>query len=284
MGSRTTQSVGLDLYETDDTSSQAGVIVLNAVEAQQHNFHDAGDTDWVKFFGLDGEIYTILVSEAAGQCDAVFEVYDSDGSRILAPVDDTGPGQNEIRAWTCAQDGIYFVKIRNYDPAVFGAETGYDLQVMTETAPFPGFIKGTVVDAGSASPIPDALLQTSGNLTALSLANTGGFVLVHPPGDFTLFAAAAGYEGYSTTVTVNEMATTNQTISMTPVPEVSGNLNGDLRTDLADAVIGLKILSGCGTDGSLRTDYAASGADVDTDGIVGLSEVIFILQRTAGLR
>ena len=41
------QQVGPDIYEEDDSLSQANVIVLNAVQAQRHIFHDDGDVDWV---------------------------------------------------------------------------------------------------------------------------------------------------------------------------------------------------------------------------------------------
>ena len=43
------QTVGPDVYEVDDTVNQSKVVNLNDEKAQAHNFHNAGDKDWVKF-------------------------------------------------------------------------------------------------------------------------------------------------------------------------------------------------------------------------------------------
>jgi len=63
-----------------------------------------------------------------------------------------------------------------------------------------------------------------------------------------------------------------------------GNLNGDDKVDLADAIIALKVLSGIDTTGLIRSDYAASGADVNGDNKIGMQEVVYILQKFSGLR
>jgi lysophospholipase L1-like esterase len=59
-----------------------------------------------------------------------------------------------------------------------------------------------------------------------------------------------------------------------------GNLNPgqDADVDLADAIIGLKVLSGVPV-----TEVSAAG-DVDGDERIGLPEVVFILQTVAGIR
>jgi hypothetical protein len=51
---------------------------------------------------------------------------------------------------------------------------------------------------------------------------------------------------------------------------------------MADAIIAMTVLSGMTS--TIHSDYAASGADVDNDGRVGLAAVIFILQTVAGMR
>lgn len=57
-----------------------------------------------------------------------------------------------------------------------------------------------------------------------------------------------------------------------------GDVNGDDNVDLADAVLSLQVLAGLDPDG------VELGADVDADGKIGLGEVIYILQKVAGLR
>ncbi len=55
------------------------------------------------------------------------------------------------------------------------------------------------------------------------------------------------------------------------------DFNGNGKVDLADAVIGLKILTG-------MKDYAVPGADVNGDNRIGLEEVVYILDKVIGLR
>jgi hypothetical protein len=62
-----------------------------------------------------------------------------------------------------------------------------------------------------------------------------------------------------------------------------GDLDGNQEVDLADAILGLQVMSGKKPTG-LRADFASSGADVGGDGKIGMEDVIYILQKTSGLR
>ncbi len=62
-----------------------------------------------------------------------------------------------------------------------------------------------------------------------------------------------------------------------------GDLDGNGQGELADAILGLQVLSGMSPPG-LRGDFAVSGADVNGDGKIGIAEVIYILQKAAGVR
>ncbi len=61
---------------------------------------------------------------------------------------------------------------------------------------------------------------------------------------------------------------------------LKGDINGDQRVDLSDAVIALKAAAGK-DPGTIRSDYASSDADVSGDGKVGLEEIIYILAKIA---
>ncbi|MCE5266243.1 MAG: S8 family serine peptidase [Deltaproteobacteria bacterium] len=63
-----------------------------------------------------------------------------------------------------------------------------------------------------------------------------------------------------------------------------GDLDDSGRVDLKDAVVAQRVLAGLDVAGSLRTDYAASGADVNEDSEIGVQELIFVLQILADLR
>lgn len=61
------------------------------------------------------------------------------------------------------------------------------------------------------------------------------------------------------------------------------DLNDDESVTLTDAILALKVLSGLGPVG-IRPAYASSGADVGGNLKIGPEEVIYILQRLAGMR
>jgi hypothetical protein len=64
---------------------------------------------------------------------------------------------------------------------------------------------------------------------------------------------------------------------------VLGDLDGDSAVGIADAIVGLKVLSNLDPT-SFRSDYINSGVDINGNARVDLDEVIFILQQSSGLR
>ncbi len=62
-----------------------------------------------------------------------------------------------------------------------------------------------------------------------------------------------------------------------------GDINGDASVDLKDAILAMRFLSGMQTEG-IRADYTVSGVDVNGDGRLGMEEVLYILQKVAGIR
>lgn len=150
---------GYDDYEEDDHPIQAGVIPINenadqdnGNSAQIHNFHDSGDVDWVMFYGIKGENYTITADiEEGNRCDVILDLYDTDGENILKTEDDGIEGESERMNWEeCPGDGIYYVRARHRDPEIFGEDVTYSLTISNSEAPgFPGDIIGDVFDIRS---------------------------------------------------------------------------------------------------------------------------------------
>ena len=210
-----TMAVLPDIYEEDDTHLLADVIGLN-YDTQRHNFHDAGDQDWVKFYGVAGEIYEIRVSNVEANCDPVIELYDLDGETLLqGPWDWWGNGEQELMDWDCSRDGIYYVMIRHSDPSVFGDATGYDLDVYRPVAVFTGFVIGSVVRAGPGAPIEGAQVVSDGGGSTISLPD-GSFILVEKAGTYTVTASAAGFRPASTPgVTVAEFGSVTVNFELT---------------------------------------------------------------------
>jgi sugar lactone lactonase YvrE len=188
-----------DSYEEDDSFDQAHVIELN-LAAQSHNFHDAGDQDWVKFYGISREIYEIKTSNLGIRCDTVIELYDTDGTTLLIGPWNWGfEGEDELMNWVCPADGVYYVRVYHYGEEVFGEDTEYDLQVYRPVGPdWKWFIGGMVANAHSGQPIAGAIITTSVYGSAISLAD-GSYLMLHPAGTFTFTVSATGYESITST-------------------------------------------------------------------------------------
>lgn len=60
--------------------------------------------------------------------------------------------------------------------------------------------------------------------------------------------------------------------------QATGDINYDTAVDLTDAILALKVITG------LNPAVINPGADVDGNGKIGLTEVVYILQHVAGLR
>jgi len=122
----------------------------------------------------------------------------------------------------------------------------------------------------------------------------GNRTITYPEIDLELNVASGNYEGFVDGLTqvgiyklVVHAKGLDYEVSNPIVHEItvwgevlSGDLNGDGSVTLADAVIALKVVSGIGEG----TESIYLGADTNEDSRIGLPEVGFILQRTAGLR
>jgi len=190
--------VEADSYEVDDTFNQANVIVLDAGDPQAHNFHEADDADWVKFYGLSGELYKVKASGLGITCDVVIEVFDSDGNSVSNQENSAGAGEDEFLEWTCPQagDGVYYIKISNAN-STYGENVKYELKVYRPIGVLQTLLRGIVTDDNTGHPIGNALITTSAKASALTFAKTsvGRYLMSHMPGSFsfTISAEDVGY-------------------------------------------------------------------------------------------
>jgi hypothetical protein len=112
-----------DAFETDNTFTTAKSIAVNGT-TQTHNFHLAGDEDWVKFTITTGKVYTITTSNLGASNDTYMYLYDTNGTTILAQDDDSGPGLGSQIVWTAPSNGTYYVRVRHLINV--GGCTGYN--------------------------------------------------------------------------------------------------------------------------------------------------------------
>ncbi len=216
-----------DAFEDDDTYLTAHVVDTGSSAAPAlHTFHDEGDEDWVKFFGYidddkDDHEYIVYISDVGSRCSIVIEVYTDDGKTLLTdPFDDAVAGEETTVTFTITREGIYYIRLRNSDPAVYGDDTDYRLMVQPGTSSGKpigtGTITGTFTDAQSEAPLNNGLIRT--DIGTAALPDRGVYQMVHSAGNFILSATANGYLSFSTQVTVEAGETSTINIAMEPLP------------------------------------------------------------------
>ena len=210
----------IDAYETDDTSDQANLIFIND-EVQRHNFHDAGDVDWLMFYGVEGESYTVEASNMETRCDVMIKPYCPDGDGMKEPTSGT-------RTWKCDEEGMYYAKLTNANSDHFGEDTGYDLKVYIPNAPFAsGAIVGYVCDASSdnfTKTVDDVTItckKSDGNERHVYQNSSIGIYYVFglEEGTYTLSAQADGYTDFPDTEVEVGSITIRKDICMEPFSE-----------------------------------------------------------------
>ncbi|MBI4318450.1 MAG: pre-peptidase C-terminal domain-containing protein [Chloroflexi bacterium] len=185
-----------DSYEPDNTAGQAGTIVVNGA-AQRHNFHIAGDNDWVKFTAAAGTSYVVETSNLGSASDTYMYLYGTVGTTVITYDDDSGPGLGSRIAWTATSPGTYYVRIRHYSSSRYGNDTNYDLA-----------ITGTGGTTGGDTYEPDDSPAQASTVTVNGAAQTHNF---HVAGDvdWVKFAATAGI---SYVVETSNLGTASDTI------------------------------------------------------------------------
>lgn len=182
-----------DIFEDDDTYDTANAIFLNDANPQQHNFSDQGDQDWVKFYGIAGESYTIETFNLGENCNIVIELYDSSGGSLLTTKNTGGSSEGESLEWTCTSEGVYYVKTRHNDPGIYGRDTEYALNIYHPIDGDTGWVTGRVVNFIGQG-VRDGVIKSGiGNGTAMTDDN-GNYLMVLPSGTYTITVDALGYQ------------------------------------------------------------------------------------------
>jgi len=224
-----------DAYEDDDNATFARPIVLNDTAFQSHTFHDAGDEDWLKFYGITGEQYQVEFEQLQEDCRPLMEIYDVDGVTVLTSFE-MPVAEGIAYPFSPKADGVYYIRIRNYSPAAFGDASGYAVGVGIPIAPGEGtgIISGSISDRDTGAPVENAVVRTSFNVTAISV-DGGAYMMLHPSGVFNLMINADGYQQFASSVTVTAGGSVTLNAALVPlgssttttVPCPAGELYGE---------------------------------------------------------
>jgi len=194
-------SFGQDLYEVDDTYAKATIIVVNAKDnaSQHHTIHQADDTDWIKFYALEGKDYHIFAFNQTPEMNGYIELYETDGETLIIRINTGGanhPENFDLLNWYCTVEGIYYAKIGLAWPEDYADGSEYDLQVYDPNLfSLPGYLTGMVLStAGKA--ISGAVIKLTGSEdmgSGISLGD-GSFLAAVKEGSYTIDVTANGYQ------------------------------------------------------------------------------------------
>lgn len=151
---------GGDAYETDESCAQAKSIAADGAP-QDHTFHVAGDTDWVRFDAIDGTKYRIEVHIPIGS-DADVDMNikqacenapDQTWQESFAPgirLDVTGPATGEL-----------YLQFSNEDETVAGDDVSYHVSVR----PLHEDLSGALIIVAGRLELNDSLQDNIHNVT-----------------------------------------------------------------------------------------------------------------------
>ncbi len=116
-----------DEHEPDDTPAQArdgGTLT----QATQHSISGNGDQDWTRFDGIGGSEYEFQTVNLTCGSDTRLDLYDSDGTTLLASNDDRSGNDLSSRIlWTATKTGDLYLRVIR--PGSQHEYTTYDLFV-----------------------------------------------------------------------------------------------------------------------------------------------------------
>ena len=147
-----------------------------------------------------------------------FELKDPDGIVIFNILtvlpDGLAPGESyTIPDFTASKVGTYTFRCNK---GCYGHGNLQDGQLIV-TAPSPGWIQGTVVDAVTLAPLVGATVTTDS--TSATTDSTGYYKISNlAAGIYTVTASMLGYQSASATVTVASGAGTTQNFALSPAP------------------------------------------------------------------
>jgi hypothetical protein len=141
-----------------------------------------------------------------------------------------------------------------------------------------GWIRGHVYNAFTGQSITAASVTVG--VSAFDTALDGYYLAQIPPGTYAVDATASGYVSKSFAgVVIPEGNLVTKDFGLYPLSLMKGDVDGNLSVNLADAVLAMGVLAGIENIQSVNQE-----GDVNSDGKIGIEEVIYILQDVCELR
>jgi hypothetical protein len=146
-----------------------------------------------------------------------------------------------------------------------------------------GILTGIVYSDRDFALIASAtVMATIGNSTIPVAVINGAFAITVQQNSIALAANAGGYgDTYVSDIPIRSGDVTTVNIIMSPTSAKLGDVDGVNERTIADVILALQVLTRSPIPGSITIH---KDADVNSDNKIGLAEVIYILQKAAGIR
>jgi hypothetical protein len=149
-----------DTFEPDNTMKKANAIDINDPENQHHDFHAANDEDWVKFYVYAGDWLEIGAEGLESNADPILELYDSEKTLLCTTADLWCRIDTYRLGWLFAEEGLYFIRVTQRNPEIYGEGTEYELFAWDGKAPdFPSMVLGQVKERCSAQGLANVVIE-----------------------------------------------------------------------------------------------------------------------------
>lgn len=267
-----TEIEGDEFEPDDDQIVGASAFLLNGSSSQKHSFHVSDDTDWIKFMGVNSCHYIVQVNNVSPVCNPTISVYNHNFDIVIPNDEKKGEiGDDEFIEFISSNDHIYYLKVNNGSPHLFGNNVTYEINIYRPIASsVAGYIEGTVTDIYGER-INNALIWTSGGGSAISGVD-GSYQIKDAAGEVILKARADNYYTFEKSVIIEEGQIQLQDIMLMHLG--AGDLTDDGEINLLDLILTLKLLAGNSDTIPIKID-----SDTDGDRKIGLPEAIWILKE-----
>lgn len=119
-----------DTIEPNDNNNGSPILVPDGKTIGNY-FDIAVDEDWFRLDTEKGIQYQIQTSNLSAGVDTVLEIYDTDGTTILALDDNSGGGNSSSLLWQAPATASYFIRIIQGTGSSYGCEASYDISAFS---------------------------------------------------------------------------------------------------------------------------------------------------------
>jgi len=119
-----------DPYDQEGDDQALVATELNLDTYQVHNYCEANDIDWVKFYAQSGQIYLITVwPDDASPLGSSIDLYQSDEGNLLFHSDAPDLMSPLVIKWQAPADDLYLLRLSSLLSGIMGDNTTYSIRV-----------------------------------------------------------------------------------------------------------------------------------------------------------